>query len=96
MSLREGVRSKRAEILRIAATHGAHNVRLFGSVARGEEDEKSDIDFLIEMEQGRSLLDMGGLLADLEDLLGRKVEIAEPQALHWYVRERILREAVAL
>ncbi len=96
MSLREVIQCKRDEILRIAASHGASNVRIFGSVARGEENEKSDVDFLIDMEKGRSLLEMGDLLADLEDLLGRKVELAEPECLHWYVRDRVLREAVAV
>jgi predicted nucleotidyltransferase len=96
MGLREALQAKRAEILRIAAKHGAYNVRVFGSVARNEDTEKSDVDFLIDMEQDRSLLDMGGLLADLEDLLGRKVEIAEANFLHWYIRDKVLGEAVAI
>ena len=62
-------------IVRYRAEHGAFNVRVFGSVARGEADEKSDIDFLVDMEPGRSLLDMGGLLLDLQDLLGREVDV---------------------
>ena len=96
MSLRDLIRAKRQEVLAIAAKHGARNVRIFGSVARGEEDERSDVDFLVEMEPGRSLMDLGGLLADWEDLLGRKVEVVEPEGLHWYVKPRVLQEAVAL
>jgi len=96
MAGRELLQQKRAEILRIAATHGVLSIRVFGSVARGDDDGTSDVDFLIEMEDGRSLLDLGRLLQDLQDLLGRKVDLAEPEGLHWYIRDRILREAVAL
>ncbi len=70
MSYDELLSTKREDILRIAAKYGAYNVRIFGSVARGEADEQSDIDFLMNMEPGRSLFDLGGLLSDLEDLLG--------------------------
>ena len=87
---------RREAILRIAARHGARNVRVFGSVARGEAGSDSDVDFLVELEEGRSLLDLAGLWQDLEDLLGRKVDIAEPEALHWYIRDRVLNEAVPL
>jgi predicted nucleotidyltransferase len=59
------LKEKREEILRIAARHGARNVRVFGSVARGDADEASDIDFLVEMERGRSIFDMGGMLMEL-------------------------------
>lgn len=89
-------KSKREEILRIAAKHGARNVRIFGSVARGEADEESDIDFLVEMEPGRSLLDRAGLLVELEELLGRKVDVATENVLKPRIRERVLREAVPL
>jgi len=87
------VKSKRDEILRIAARHGARNVRIFGSVARGEADEASDIDFLVEMEPGRSLLDLGGLVFDLETLLGRKVDVVTENGLYWLLRRRIVKEA---
>jgi hypothetical protein len=70
MGLNELIREKRREILDIAAKHGAYNVRLFGSVARGEADEASDVDILVELEPERSLFDLGGLLMDLEALLG--------------------------
>ncbi len=95
MELNE-LRSKREEILRIAAQHGARNVRIFGSVARGEANVASDVDVLVEMEQGRSLLDLAGLLVDLEDLLGCKVDIVTERGLRERIRGRVLREAVSL
>jgi predicted nucleotidyltransferase len=85
---------KRGEILRIAAKHGAREVRVFGSVARGEADRESDIDFLVELEAGRSLLDLGGLQMELESLLGRRVDVVTVRGLKARVRERVLREAV--
>jgi len=71
-------------------------VRIFGSVARGEADSESDIDFLVNMEPGRSLLDLCGLLIDLEELLGRKVDVVTEKGLRDRIRERVLKEAVAL
>ena len=96
MGIEEIINGKREEVLRIAARHGAHHVRVFGSVARGEARPDSDVDFLVEMETGRSGFDLGGLLMDLEELLGRKVDVAEPEGLHWYIKDRILAEAVPL
>lgn len=96
MGVKELLQSKREEILRIAARHGAHNVRVFGSVARAEADEKSDVDFLVEMESGRSLFDLGGLLIDLEGLLGRHVDVITERGLKPRIRTRVLNEAVAL
>jgi len=96
MNVLEELRAKREEILRIAAKRGARNVRIFGSAARGEADAESDLDVLVDMEPGRSLLDMGGLLMDLQELLGRDVDVVTEPSLHWYVRDRILREAVPL
>jgi predicted nucleotidyltransferase len=96
MDLNQLVKEKREEILQIAAKHGAYNVRLFGSVARGEAGPESDVDFLIEMEEGRSLFDLADLLADLQDLLNCKVDISEPEGLHWFIRDQILKEAVFL
>ena len=90
------LKDKRDEILRIAARHGARNVRVFGSVVRGEARLDSDVDFLVEMEPGRSLMDVGELKMDLEDLLGRTVDIGRPAALHWYIKDRVLEEAVPL
>jgi len=94
--MREVLKAKREEILRIAARHGARNVRLFGSVARGEADAKSDVDVLVDMEPGRSLLDMGGLLMDLQDLLGCRVDVVSERGLRERIRERVLQEAIPL
>ncbi|MGA2183979.1 MAG: nucleotidyltransferase family protein [Bryobacteraceae bacterium] len=87
---------QREEILRLAALHGAHSLRVFGSVARGEANESSDLDLLVAWEPGRSLLDHAGLVQDLQELLGMKVHVGTEKSLHWYVRERILREATPL
>ena len=96
MTLDELVRSKRVEILRISAEHGARNVRIFGSVARGESDSESDVDVLVELEAGRSLLDHAALLLDLEKLLGCRVDVVTERGLRPRIRERILKEAVPL
>lgn len=90
------LRGKRDEILRVAAAYGARNVRVFGSVARGEAGADSDVDLLVEMEPGRSLLDRIALMQDLEDLLGRKVDVVTEPSLHWYIRDRVIRQAVPL
>ena len=87
---------RREEILRLAAFRGARNVRVFGSVARGDSDERSDIDFLVDLEPGRSLLDLGGLNLDLERLLDAKVDVVSSRGLRERVRDRVLREAVPL
>ena len=96
MTAAELIQDKREEILRVAAERGAFNVRVFGSVARGEADERSDVDFLVDLEPGRSLLDLGGLLMDLQDLLGWKVDVVTEKGLRERIRDRVLREAVAL
>jgi predicted nucleotidyltransferase len=93
MGIEDILGKKRTAILRIAASHGASNVRIFGSVARGEADRKSDVDFLVEMASGRSLLDLGGLSSDLEDLLGCRVDVVTERGLRERIRERVLREA---
>jgi len=90
------LKRKRDDIVRAAARHGARNVRVFGSVARGEADDASDIDFLVEMAPGRSLLDMGGLLMELRDLLQRDVDVVSERGLRREIRDRVLREAVPL
>lgn len=94
MTTEQLVKSKREEILRVAAQHGARNVRLFGSVARGEADEASDVDFLVEMEPGRSLLDLGGLQVEFESLLGRRVDVVTVHGLKARIRNSVLTEAV--
>ena len=96
MSIRELLQSKREKILQIAARHGARKVRVFGSVARGEARRGSDIDFLVEMEEGRSLLDHAALILDLERLLKRPVDVASERGLRPPVRKEILKDAIAL
>ena len=96
MGLTELLREKRQEILTIAAKHGAYNVRIFGSVARGEADKESDVDILVELGPDRSLLDLGGFLTDLEDLLGRRVDVVTEKGLRTRLRDRVLQEAVPL
>lgn len=96
MTLQELVRIRREDILRIASQHGAYNVRVFGSVARGNADEQSDIDFLVDMEAGRSLFDLGGLLVALEDLLRCSVDVMTEKGLRDRIRSRVLQEAISL
>lgn len=95
--LLEKLQEKRSEILKIAEQHGAFNVRIFGSVARGEETPQSDIDFLIDYDREKiTPWFPGGLLMDLQDLLGRKVDILTEQGISPWIRERILAEAKPL
>ena len=89
----QSVQRQREKIIAVANEHGIVNVRVFGSVARGEENPESDIDFLVDLEPGRSLLDLGGALVKLQELLGRKVDIVTERGLHWYLREQIMKEA---
>jgi predicted nucleotidyltransferase len=89
-------REKKAEILRLARLHGCRNVRVFGSVATGENTARSDVDFLVDLDRGRGLLDLGGLLSDLHALLGVEVDLVESESIHPYIRDRILAEAVIL
>ena len=96
MSLEELVRARREDILRMASQYGAHNVRIFGSIARGETDERSDLDLLVDLETGRSLFDLGGLLTDLEELLGYSVDVVTEKGPRDRIRSRVLREAVPL
>ena len=96
MGIEELLTEKREEILRIAARHGACNVRIFGSVARGEARPESDVDFLVDVGPDHSAFFPGGLVADLEDLLGRRVDVVELAGLHWYLHDKILKEAVPL
>ena len=96
MGISEILSDKKDEILRIARRHGAMNVRVFGSVAEGRANENSDVDFLVDLEPERSLFDLGGLLMDLQELLGRRVDVVTEKSLHWYIRDRILSEAKSL
>jgi predicted nucleotidyltransferase len=84
----------RGEILRLAAKYGASHVRVFGSVARGEADSASDVDFLVDLEHGRSLLDLGGLQYELESLLHRPVDVVTERGLKARLRERVARDAI--
>jgi predicted nucleotidyltransferase len=86
----------RAEILDVAMRHGARDVRVFGSLARGEGTEGSDLDLLVTLGEGRSLLDLVGLKQDLEDLVQRPVDVVTEQALSPYLRDRVLSEAAPL
>ena len=90
------VDEKKKEIREIAAKHGARNVRVFGSVARGDARPDSDVDFLVDMEPGRTLLDLGGLLMDPRDLLGREVDVVTEHGLKPRIRDRVLKEAELL
>ncbi|HYL73872.1 MAG TPA: nucleotidyltransferase family protein [Bryobacteraceae bacterium] len=90
----QSVRAKREEIQRIAAKHGAQNVRVFGSVARGDAGPESDVDFLIDVGRTTSSWFPAGLILDLEELLGKRVQVVTEQGLDPLLRERVLREAV--
>jgi hypothetical protein len=90
------LRSRRSEILDVARKHGARNVRVFGSVARGDAGPDSDVDILVELEPGRGLLDHAALMLDLSDLLGCKVDVVTDRGIRPRIRDRVLREAVPL
>ncbi|MEC4884119.1 MAG: nucleotidyltransferase family protein [Scytonema sp. PMC 1070.18] len=96
MGIEEILLPFRSEILKIAAKYGAYNIRVFGSVARNEARDNSDVDFLVEMETGRNFLDRIGLKQELEELLGRSVDIAKISNLHDMIKDKVLREAVTL
>jgi len=96
MGIQELIGSQKEQILALAAKYGAADVRVFGSVARGTADEQSDVDFLVKLAPGRSLLDLGGLLYELQQLLGRRVDVVTPAGLRHRIRERILEEAVPI
>jgi len=93
MGISEIIQDRKEQILALAAKYGASNVRVFGSVANGTADEKSDIDFLVDLEKGRSLFDLGGLLMALQGLFNRKVDVVTENGLHWYIKEQIINEA---
>jgi uncharacterized protein len=96
MSINELLKEKRGDILRLAGKYGASNVRVFGSVVRGEAGPESDIDFLVDMEPGRTLFDLGGLLYELRELLGISVDVVPSKGLRENVRSNIIKEAVPL
>ncbi len=90
------VRKKKKDILEVARMHGIANIRIFGSLVRNEATPNSDIDLLVDLERGRDLLDLGGASVKLQELLGRKVDIVTERGLHWYLRDKILKEAQPL
>jgi len=94
--LADRLNAKREEIVRLATSYGVRNIRIFGSVARGEADSNSDVDFLVELERGRSLLDLGGFLMDLQVLLECEVDVVTVSGLRERIRPRVLKEAVPL
>lgn len=96
MTTRELLHEKREEILALAEKHKAYNVRVFGSVVRGEDTAESDVDLLVAFREDASLFDRIRLLNDLEDLLGRKVDVVRDDSVHWFIRNQVLREAEAL
>ena len=96
MELSNLLKAQRPAILQLAAQHGASNVRVFGSIARGEAGPESDVDLLVTLADDRSLLDLVGLWQDLEDLLEHKVDVVTDGGLNERMRERVLAEAVAL
>jgi hypothetical protein len=93
MTLADQISQKRAEILEIAARHGAGNVRLFGSAARGDDTPYSDADFLVEIVGETTPWFPGSLIADLEELLGRRIQVVIQRSLSPYIRDAVLREA---
>ncbi|HEX7177008.1 MAG TPA: nucleotidyltransferase family protein [Pyrinomonadaceae bacterium] len=96
MKIEEAIKAKRGEIRRIAERHGASNVRVFGSVARGEARPESDVDLLVDVTSQTSSWFPAGLILDLERLLGRRVEVVTEKALNKDIREKVLREAIQL
>jgi hypothetical protein len=90
------IQDKKSDILAIAARHGAANMRLFGSVARGDDSETSDVDLLVSMEKNRSLYDLIGLQQDVQKILNRKVDVLTDKSINSYLQTKILQEAVLL
>ncbi|WP_072016099.1 nucleotidyltransferase family protein [Leptolyngbya sp. KIOST-1] len=95
-NLMQSLRSNRDRVIAIATKYGASNIRVFGSVARGSDSASSDVDLLVDMEQGHSLIDRIALIQDLEDLLGHPVDVATPRTLHERIRDQVMAEAVPL
>jgi predicted nucleotidyltransferase len=96
MSFKYTLIKQRKEIYKIAKRYGAYNIRVFGSVIKNNDKPDSDVDFLIDLEKDRSLLDLAGLVYDLQQLLNRNVDVVTENGLHWYLKETILKEAEPL
>ena len=90
------IETNKNKILSIAKKRGASQIKVFGSMATDKATDKSDVDFLVEMQQGTSAFALGGLLKDLENLLGRRVDMTTPDALHPSIRDKILNDAIEL
>ena len=90
------IETYRDQILQLAKQRGARRIKVFGSMATGQSTPASDVDFLVEMEHGASAFALGGLLRDLEDLLGRQVDMTTPNSLHPAIRNKILSETIEL
>ena len=93
MDAEQRLKDKRQAIMALAVKHGARSVRVFGSVARGDSGPESDVDLLVKMEEGRSLLDLSAMVLDLKELLGVKVDVVSEDGLYWLLRRKILKEA---
>lgn len=96
MDIRTLLQIRRDDILRVAERYGARNIRVFGSVARGDARPDSDVDFLVDLEPGRSLFDLGGLLFELETLLGVHVDVVTEKGLRHRIREQVIQEAIPI
>lgn len=96
MVTKQDVVARREEILAIARRYGAHDVRIFGSVARGDQREDSDLDFIVRFEPDRSLFDHGALICDLEELLGVNVDVVSERGMRDHLRSYAEKEAIAL
>ena len=96
MGIQEIITSRRADVLAAAKRHGVTTIKVFGSVARGDARDDSDVDFLVEVGPQHSAFFPGGLVMDLEEILGRRVDVVEPDALHRLIKDQVLREAVPL
>ena len=96
MGIQKIISKHREQILSLAEKYGASDVRVFGSFSRGTADEKSDVDFLVNLAPGRSLFDLGGLLYELQELIGRRVDVVTPAGLRPRIRDRVLREATPI
>ena len=90
------IEAHRSEILALAERHGIHDVRVFGSMARGDADADSDVDLLVSLSPGKTGLALGGLLMDVQDLLQRRVDVVTEGCLHPALRDRVLEEAEPL
>jgi predicted nucleotidyltransferase len=87
---------KKGEIIRLAEMRGCRNVRVFGSIVHAENRPDSDVDFLVDLDSGRTIFDLARFLGDLRDLLGTEIDVVESRSIHPYIRDRVLSEAVGL